>query len=712
MSAATLLSLAGGARAGGFASVLARGGAALPAGARDLGRVAPGAQLRVTVALRPRHAAALAAYAAAVTRTGSPEYRHYLSVAEFARRFGPTAAELRLVRAGLRARGLVVGATSPNRLSISVRATARVTADAFGTPIDRYVLRGGAAQDAPAARPALRGPAGALVQGIVGLDSIAPRAGLELGRRHRTRLRAGAARARIHARARTHASGHVVSAGPQACTAARTAAAEGWGYTPSQIADHYGLSGFYAAGDEGAGVTIALFELEPFSASDLAAYQACMGTAATVDVATVDGGPGAGYGSGEAAADVEDVIGLAPKAHILVYEGPPTGQGAYDTYSAIVTQDAAQVVSTSWGLCEAEMGPQALAAENTLFEEAAVQGQTVIAAAGDAGTNDCGNGQLSVDDPSSQPWVTSVGGTHLLSGGDSVWDDAAGASGGGVSQFWGRPAWQTAAVPQSSVTCGASGTSCRELPDISADADPDSGYTAYFRGGWRTVGGTSIAAPTVASLVTLAAASPACAPGRLGFLNPALYAAAADIHDVTSGTNAFGGLAGYSAAAGYDMASGLGTPTAALGPALCGDALAFSAPPAQRWAAGRRVALALNAHSTRAAGIAWSATGLPAGVSLGGRTGRLSGAPTVAGSFTVTVTAVDADGATATGSFTASVAPQAVARHDAKRSHRRAASRRRGRHRHSRTARRARRPASGAARRSRHRRSSSSRSRR
>jgi subtilase family serine protease len=661
-SAVTLLAPACAAHAAAFAPLVPKGGTSLPAGARDLGRVSPGAELRVTVALRPRHPGALAAYAAAVSHVGTREYHHYLTVAQFAQRFGPTTAELRTVRAGLRARGLAVGATSANRLSITVHATAQVTADAFGTAIDRYALRDGADEDAPTTQPRLAGPAGALVQGVVGLSSLAPSASIEIAHTRRAHKRA-TSHAKLSPHARTHASGRAAAAGPQACQAASTEAAEEWGFTAPQIAAHYGLSGFYAAGDEGSGVTVALYELEPFSASDIAAYQACMGTSTTVDVTAVDGGPGTGSGSGEAATDVEDVIGLAPKATIDVYQGPPTGQGAFDTYSAIISQDSAQVISTSWGLCEAEVGPGEMRAEDVLFQEAAVQGQTVFAASGDTGSDDCGNGQISVDDPGSQPWVTSVGGTHLLTAGDSVWDDGAGAGGGGTSQFWGRPSWQSAAVAQSSLTCGVSGTTCREVPDISADADPDSGYTAYFRGGWRTVGGTSVASPTLASLAALAEAAPACGGRRLGFLDPALYADASDIHDVVAGTNAFGGLPGYAAGPGYDMASGLGTPTAALGPALCGDALSFAAPAPQQWKDGRAVSLALSAQSTRGAAVSWSATGLPAGVSLGGRNGRLQGRPSVSGSFTVSVTAVDADGASQTGSFTATVAPRPRAKH-------------------------------------------------
>ncbi len=105
VAAAALPGLAGPARASAFAPVIPRGGVALPTGARDLGRLAPGTELRVTVALRARHAAALAAYAASVSRAGTPDYHRYLTVAQFARRFGPTASQLRTVRAALRAPG-------------------------------------------------------------------------------------------------------------------------------------------------------------------------------------------------------------------------------------------------------------------------------------------------------------------------------------------------------------------------------------------------------------------------------------------------------------------------------------------------------------------------------------------------------------------------------------------------------------------------------
>jgi hypothetical protein len=343
-------------------------------------------------------------------------------------------------------------------------------------------------------------------------------------------------------------------------------------------------------------------------------------------VIAVDGGQPTGPGTGEASLDVEDVSALAPAATIDVYEGPYTGANPtdYDSlneYAAIVGADRDRVVSTSWGLCEqsvqnGQTGIQQ--AENLLFEQAAAQGQTVFESAGDNGSDDCnttgkpepvkGQDPVSVEDPSSQPYVVAVGGTAMDDARqpplEQAWNGGprAGAGGGGISQSWQMPAWQrTSRVPGIAYPGGgdyananavqrafgyapgfcettappAAGTTetgaaapvpCRLVPDVSAEADPYTGSISVFsriyagtslsKDGWTTTGGTSSAAPLWAAMLALVNASPACAGAEstrsgVGFVSPQLYALASDpvryrssFHDITAGNNDVDGLAG------------------------------------------------------------------------------------------------------------------------------------------------------------------------
>ena len=237
-------------------------------------------------------------------------------------------------------------------------------------------------------------------------------------------------------------------------------------YTPDQIARAYGFDGLYASGNLGAGQTVAIFELEPFLLSDVAAFDECFfgrSHTSSITVLPIDGGQLPGPGSGEAALDVEEVSALAPAAHLDVYEAPQTFTSWIDEIAAIVSQDRASVVSTSWGLCEAELAadsPGFQQIENVLFQQAALEGQSWFAASGDSGSEGCSRNDptdtsLSVSDPASQPYVTGVGGTTLLAPTDPptevVWNDGGiagegsdGGGGGGLSSLWQMPSWQSA----------------------------------------------------------------------------------------------------------------------------------------------------------------------------------------------------------------------------------------------------------------------------
>lgn len=624
--------------------------------------------MHVTVTLQPRHRAGLQALADAVSTPGSPEYRRYLTPAQFARRFGAPAARIRAVESSLRAHGLTPGRPSANDLSIPVRATAGALSRAFAVSFARIKLASGASAIANQQAPSVDTGITPDLQSILGLDTLSAAKPLL-----------------VHAHAASAARPHIVTGGPQPCSPASAAASSQGGLTADQIASSYGLAGLYQGGDLGAGQTVAVLELESYDATDITQYAQCYGVNPQVANVPVDGGPGGGNGSGEAALDIENMIGLAPKANLLVYEGPNSGSGPYDTFSSIISQHAAQVVTASWGQCEPLNGFSQAAAESTLFQEAAAEGISIVSASGDAGAEDCFPQRLTaqVDDPASQPYVTGVGGTLIDSLGprptESAWNDgpAVGAGGGGVSSFWKMPAYQANAPGflhvinsgSSGSTCGASSGYCREVPDVSADADPGTGYVIYWNGsgaagpgeatGWQVVGGTSGASPAWAALIALANASSACHGANIGFANPALYYAAAtgyaaDFNDTVTGNNDMTGVNGgqFAARPGYDMATGLGTPNGStLATALCTDSIGLSSPGAQHSIVHAPVSVQLKAYDTHGAPVRYGASGLPAGLSINASSGKITGRPTRLGTSTVAVTASDAAGTAARTTF-------------------------------------------------------------
>jgi hypothetical protein len=664
-----------------------------PSGASLLGELSSSAPMRITVALRPRNPSALAAFAAAVSNPGSRLFHRYITPAQFARRFGPPRSQIRAVERSLRAHGLTPGRPSANSLSIPVTATAGGIERAFSLALVRVRLPGGVVAVLNTLAPSLDAGIAGAVQAVLGLTSTA---GL-----HPLSARPALVRPARSSRLGVRAAPHLSTGGPRPCASAAAAAPSQSAYTADQIASAYGLSGLYGAGDQGQGQTIALYELEPDDPRDIAAYESCYGVKASVAYVPVDGGAGSGAGSGEAALDIEQAIGLAPKATFLVYQGPNStqngpGSGPYDVFSAIVSQDRARVTSVSWGQCEKLEGAPDAQAESTLFQEAATQGQSILAAAGDAGSEDCKNGSPladispAVDDPGSQPFVTSVGGTTLRAlgppPGELVWNNGGGlggllglspgAGGGGVSQLWPMPGFQTSApsslhvigAGSSGAPCGATGGYCREVPDVSADADPNTGYLIYYNGagsvgnvpaGWQGTGGTSASAPVWAALIGLANASKACAGRAVGFVNPGLYRAAATgysayFHDITLGNNDFTGTNGgrYAAGVGFDMASGLGTPNGtALAAGLCAQSLLVATPSPRHSAVGLSVSLKITATDAPGSVLRYTASGLPAGLRLDPATGQISGQPRRTGRSTVRLSVSDQSGGLRTIAF-------------------------------------------------------------
>jgi hypothetical protein len=579
------------------------------AGAARLGALPPTTTLSGAVVLRPRDEGALAAFIAAASDPSSPDFGRYLVKGQFGRTFGPTGATLASVESFLGSSGLKTAGVSADGLFVRFAGRAAAVEAAFGTRIERYRLADGTVGYATTSAVRLPASVARSVAGVEGLNDL-------------VRLRAKP----LHAGGRPRlASGPVAPAagGPHACPPAASQEQYG-GVTDDQLAHSYGIDGLYAAGDLARGETVDIFELEPYSISDIAAFDRCYfgaSHASQVKTVLVDGGAGMGEGSGEAALDIENISAVAPGATIRVYEAPNSTIGVLDNYDAMVSADNARAISTSWGLCETalQMGaPSTQAIENSIFMEAAAQGQSIFAAAGDDGSDDCSPGPqklpqyLSVDDPASDPYVVSVGGTTFLSTAEppaeSVWNDggSGGAGGGGISATWAMPAWQqdsrapgvagnayisksvyqfcsndsagqaNDAHPEGFPTTLPTGTLCRETPDVTALADEYTGITVYLNG-WTAFGGTSSSAPQWAAIDAEVSASSYCSGSThgVGFISPLLYHVAAvaatykqAFNDIRVGNNdSFGvgtdlpgGNTTYQSGAAYDLASGLGSP--------------------------------------------------------------------------------------------------------------------------------------------------------
>jgi len=582
---------------------------ALPKGAVPAAAPAASTKLSLDLQLNTGHAAELAAYASDVGNRNSPYYHQYLTPSQVAAYFGASSTEVAAVQAAFKAEGLTVGPVSTNGMFLPVSGTVSQVQHAFDVTIAGY-QDAGRRFYANTAAPTVPGSVVGDLSNIVGLDDIAYAQPNYTSTSHAVK---GVAPKSVSSNVTSNATVNSCSAIATAFAGSGLSNGSGY-YTADAVSNIYGMSPLLTAGNDGSGVTVAVFELENYDATGVADINSCYSHSSTsVSEVKVDGGPTAAANQYtnvgiESALDIENIANLAPGASIIDYAGPDAANASetdiLNTYETIFNQDKAQVVSTSWGLCEPltqSNSSSVQVSESALFEQAAVQGQTVVAASGDHGSTDCynegvaaDNSVLSVDDPASQPYVTGVGGTTmtgLTSPPQAVWNQTCqtvsgvlycGAGGGGISNYWSQPSYQSGVAGSGySTECAkASSTGCRQVPDVSALADPNEGYVieeSYNDGTtsgeyYNVIGGTSGAAPVWAAIFALADSSTTCKTnGGAGFVNPSLYTAgkagtSSVYTDITSGNNkiaSYGATYGYSAATGYDMASGWGTPDAA-----------------------------------------------------------------------------------------------------------------------------------------------------
>ena len=503
-----------------------------------LSRTAVNKVLHLSISLTPRNQDALDTLLLEQSNPASPLYHHYLTPSEFKSHFGPTTATIMNVVSYLQSQHLNVTSISPNNLAIKATGTVGTTEKAFLISMNNYALNGRVVF-ATTLNPSVPDALVPAIQNISGLDDVA------------------VYKHSVLTVPQTKMMRHSSHTGP------------GGGYTPSELRTAYDVNALTNAGATGAGQTAAIFELDGYNPSDINTYLSHynLGTSKYSNV-LLDGATNTpGSGAVEVTLDMEVVSALAPNALQRIYIGPNSTTGVNDLYGRIVTDNTAKVVSTSWGQCEANSGSAEMTTLNNIFRQGAAQGQSFFAASGDAGAYDCGNGTLSVDSPANEPNVVGVGGTNLSIGNGGTYGSEAGwfntsqkaGGGGGISSFFTRPAYQN----------GPNLTSTnRMVPDVSADADPASGYSIFCSGasdycnGWAVIGGTSAAAPLWAGIaVDINQYLLAQGKSPLGNVNAALYTLYntpqpyAAYHDVTTGQNLY-----YRATTGYDTATGIGTP--------------------------------------------------------------------------------------------------------------------------------------------------------
>jgi kumamolisin len=499
-------------------------------GAREIGPANPNEVIEVTVRLRSRGGKTQPVSASTFRQL--PAERPILSREELEKIHGADPASVNRVGDFARQHGLTVVETSPGRRTLVLSGTVDAMSKAFEVELKQY--------EHPTGQ--YRGRIGEIhipadlqdiVEGVFGLDNR-PQAKPHFRRRR--------GQPSIHAQAAS------VS------------------YTPPQLAAIYD----FPTNVDGTGECIAIIELGGgFQQTDLKTYFDQLGLPTPmVTAVSVRKGSNAPTGDpggpdGEVMLDIEVAGGVAPGAAIVVYFAENTDAGFLNAITTAVHDKTYKpsIISISWGGPESNWTSQAMTSMDEAFQSAAALGITVCVASGDEGSTDgVSDGLNHVDFPASSPNVLACGGTKLEASNnkltrETVWNELSnneGATGGGISDVFALPPWQTnAGVP---VSANPKKNLGRGLPDVSGDADPTTGYITRVDGQADVIGGTSAVAPLWAGLIALINESlgkPA------GFVNPLLYekAALGSFRDVIEGNNG-----AYSAARGWDACSGLGTP--------------------------------------------------------------------------------------------------------------------------------------------------------
>jgi subtilase family serine protease len=441
-----------------------------------------------------------------------------------------------------------------------------------------------------------------------------------------------------------HVCNQAVQPGYAACFALKRTdkiADTGMALSPNALPSGYGrtdlVSAYALPATGGSGQTVAIVDAQddPNAESDLATYRSTYGLAACTTAngcfkkINQSGGtsyPTADTGwAGEISLDLDMVSAICPSCHILLVEATSANMSDLGTAVNQAVSQGAKFVSNSYG--GSEDGTEA-SSDTSFFHH---PGVAITASSGD------GAYSAGTEYPASSQYVTAVGGTSLSKSTnsrgwtESVWETSSSeGAGSGCSSDVAKPSWQH-----------DTGCSKRMVADVAAVADPATGvavYQTYGGSGWAVYGGTSAASPIIASVYALAGT-----PGASDTPASYPYSHTGNLYDVTSGSNGSCSPSYFcTATTGYDGPTGLGTPngTAAFtaGGSTGTETVTVNNPGSQSSVVGTAVSLTVSGSDSAGKSLTYSATGLPAGLSISGA-GVVSGTPTTAGTSTVTVTA-------------------------------------------------------------------------
>ena len=573
----------------------------------------------------------------------SPKYHQWLTPAQFGAQFGLSASDLAKVSAWLTSQNLAISYTAPSSSLIMVSGTVAQLQTAFGTSI-HTVTWNGEQHIANVTDPVVPSALAQVIGGITGLNDF-----------------------RLKARARRS----VVSA--NAVKPAFTASDGTSHYlAPGDVQTIYNAKPLVSSAINGTGITIAVAGQTDISPTDFAAFRAAGALPASTVVAagagipttgpflaTVLGGtsdPGSVTSDlAEAMLDVEWAGAVAPNVGIIYVNSTDV---LNNSLAYAITSHLAPILSISYGLCEPEIDAASIYSFSSLLQQANALGETVIAPGGDSGATDCDYSSvtaadgLAVDFPGSSPNATAVGGTmfndtaanwsttNAADGSsalgyipETVWNETStysslAAGGGGASIYFPKPSWQ--------VGTGVPADFSRDVPDLALNAGAANvSYLVCVNGACANntyntkvaYGGTSVGVPSFAGILALVEQKIHATSG-LGNINPTLYGlgGSASFHDITTGNNnspCINGSPncqgvssiGYSAAAGYDLASGWGSVDANI----LANAWATAVPTSNVSGTGSNIAITT---------VSLPSSGVSCGINSGSITVNIAVAPT------------------------------------------------------------------------------------